>query len=349
MAASQDNFPTYQGSSASFAAMVGNLNINFLKGYDAAVPTEMSAKQFYNVDDVGPHAGKTDRYEEPLTALMMAKAISEGDPMALGAIAPGYYKDITVVRRTAGFQYTWDWEHHNKYPNQLFNLYKEVGMGLRLRIEMDLTHNFTFGTATSYTDMDGNTIDTTTGDGLTLFYSAHTLSNSTTTYRTRLAGNPAASPSAIEAALSNFNQQIYDNNGNRIMTAMPDTIIIGSSVSVYNRVKKIVYSTSPRDEANSNVMNPLKGSLRIVQLKYLDSTAVQVLDTTKSEYFIICDSSHIGGFIRVTENPTVTLPTIQNGGIVFNTEDRMVKGTCTYERAIVDPRFMQMSSGDGTA
>jgi len=61
------------------------------------------------------------------------------------------------------------------------------------REDLNLSMFISFGTATSYTDMDGQTVDVSTGDSLAPFYSAHTLTGSTTTFRTILANNPAFS------------------------------------------------------------------------------------------------------------------------------------------------------------
>jgi len=45
-----------------------------------------------------------------------------------------------------------------------------LGQSTAMRIELDLTHMFTFGLqGASYTNMDGETVNTVTGDGLAIF------------------------------------------------------------------------------------------------------------------------------------------------------------------------------------
>ena len=77
---------------------------------------------------------------------------------------------------------------------------RSLGEATRQRMELDLTHRFTFGTATSYTDLDGETVSTTVGDGLALFSASHTVPDSSTTYRNIVANNPVFSRGGLEAA-----------------------------------------------------------------------------------------------------------------------------------------------------
>ena len=322
---SQNSSATPILNTSSVVDHVANLNVMFNKGFESFVDfiNSMggSMRQFYTTRYEGSNNGITFRVEEPLTGLGIAKETDEGNDFNAGVIAPGYYKDVTVYRRTYTLPWTWYFVYHNKYPDQVSKLIQETGWAVAYRLELDATHPFSFGTATTYTNIDGRSVDISAGDSLQLFYTAHTLTNSSTTYRNRLAGNPQISSGAIEAAENLTNQQIYDNNGQR-RPARKDTIVVASDQTSYNVALKIVNSTAPREEAHAGVYNPYMGKYRVIRALWLDSDATGAVDSTKSKYWMMVDSRNLGAYLYVTENPRVTTPTTSNGGVDYTTRTR---------------------------
>ena len=307
-----------------------------------------SMRQFYITRYEGPQAGISFRVEEPLTGLGIASETAEGNDFSAGTIAPGYYKDVTVYRRTYSLPWTWYFVYHNKYPDQITRLIQETGWALAYRLELDATHPFTFGTATTYTNKDGRSVDIAGGDTLALFVSGHTLTNSATTWRNILAGNPQISAGSVEAMENLTNQQIFDNNGIR-RPARKDTIVVASDQTSYNVAQKIVNSTAPREEAHAGVYNPYMGKYRVIRSLWLDSDNVGNVDSTKSKYWMMIDSRNLGSYLYVTENPRVTTPTISNGGVDYYNENETVKASACYEPVVLDARYITFSSGDGAA
>lgn len=347
---SQNAYPTYIGNSTSLPDFVANLQVLFNKGFTQTFEDqEDSAAQFYQELRLGAHEGITRRVEEPLTGRGYARIMDEGDNVRIEQIAPGYYKDVTVARRSSGLDVTWFFEYHNKYPEQIAGIYRDVGLNLRERMELDMQLPFGFGTATTYTDMDGRTVDISPGDGLQLWYTAHTLTGSSITTRNRLANNPQVSDGSVESAMTLFNQNQYTNSGMPV-PGTPDTIVVTRDQTQYHVAMKIVNSMSPQNAPNSGVFNPLRQRMRVVRLMRWDYTADgRTLDSTKLKYWMVVDSSQKVGYVMITEDPNVTLPTVSNGGILWTNEDRRIKGTCTYEPCVLNPRFAVFSSGDGTA
>ena len=347
-----NSFSTNIANTGSIVDHVANINVMFNKGFESFVDyiNSMggSMRQFYITRYEGQNAGITFRCEEPITGLGIASEVNEGNDFSAGTIAPGYYKDVTVYRRSYTLPWTWYFVYHNKYPDQITRLVQETGWSVAYRMELDATHPFTFGTATTYTNKDGRSVDISAGDTLQMFYSLHALTNSSTTYRNRLAGNPQISSGAIEAAENLTNQQIYDNNGIR-RPARKDTIVVASDQTSYNVALKIVNSTAPREEAHAGVYNPYMGKYRIVRSMWFDSDANGAVDSTKSKYWMMVDSRNLGAYLYVTENPRVTVPTTSNGGVDYYNENETVKATATYEPVVLDPRFVTFSAGDGSA
>ncbi len=164
------------------------------------------------------------------------------------------------------------------------------------RVELDLTHRLTFATSTSYTDMDGNTVDLTVGDGLALASTVHTLKFSSTTYSSRISGDPLFSKGALEAAelltttdiLSNFaEKRVMDFN----------TIVTGNNPTVVNAVKQFLKSVSDNTQTNPGVVNVNQDKYRHVILPQLATTATGAIDSTKKNWwFLIAAGAGLRGW-----------------------------------------------------
>lgn len=345
---SQNSYPTSLGNTGSLVDFTANLTVLFTKGYYMMDQQWDTAKQLYISREVGGGNGATFRTEEPACAMKAASETDEGDNYNVTEIAPGYYIDTTVRRRTIGLEFTWFFQHHNKYPDQIYRWYQDTGMSLRRAIELDLTHPFTFGTSATYTNRDGRTVTITTGDGLSPWNTAHTVTGSAITYRNRLANNPAISTGAIEAMLTMGNQNIILNTGERA-ELIYDTIAVGSNQSNYHQAMKTVNSMSPIEAVNSSVYNPMRNRFKVIRLAFLDSLASGAYDSTKESYWMMYASGNLGAYLWVTEQPNVVTPTIENGGVKFESDNQRMKGAATYEPCWVDPRPYLFSSGDGTA
>ena len=212
----------------------------------------------------------------------------EGQASAQRGISEGYEKDtirktVSVTRKISGEMFKALTAH------QLAEYASAVGTDVVDKIELDM-RNFIGIIGTSYTDNGGFTIDTTTGDGLDLFHTAHTLSDSSTTYSNILSGAPSFSESALESAEDYFNYNVYDNNGQRIMMK-PNTIITSPAATMVNRVSRLLNSTSPESIEGTGNDNP--GVVNVNRNKYthlvvdFDVTALDVANATLKFYWYL--------------------------------------------------------------
>ena len=153
------------------------------------------------------------------------------------------------------------------------------------KIELDMRNFLGKSTASSYTDNGGYTIDTTGGDGLSNFNTAHTLKNSSTTYSNILSGAPALSEVSLNTATDYFNYNVVDNNGQRI-EMKPNTLITSNKAVMVNRANRFLNSMSPEKiegtaNANSGVNNTYKNKFRHLVIEF-DVDAYNVSDSTLS-------------------------------------------------------------------
>lgn len=214
----------------------------------------------------------------------------EGQASAQRAFSQGYYKDIkrktiSITKKVTGEEY------------QALEAHKLSGFAMQTsqdvidKIELDMRNFLGYAVAgTSYTDNGGFTIDLTVGDGLSLFSTAHTLKQSSTTYSNILSGAPSLTNTSLEQGEDFFAYNVMDNYGQR-MSIKPDTLIISRKAIMQNRADRIFNSTSPESiagTANSNagVKNTYRNKYQVLVIEF-DVDALNVTDSTKSYYWFL--------------------------------------------------------------
>lgn len=214
----------------------------------------------------------------------LAEQKLEGQASAQRGLAEGYNKQLTrktisITRKVSGEEFLALKAH------QLAENVTAVAEDIVDKIELDMRNFIGIGTGSSYTDNGGFTVDTTVGDGLSLFNSTHTLKNSATTYSNILSGAPAFSESAMESAEDYFAYNITDNYGKR-QTIKPNTIITADKATMKNRVIRLLKSIAPENiegsaNSNSGVKNTYGDKYQHLVIEF-DVTALDVTDSSKS-------------------------------------------------------------------
>lgn len=215
----------------------------------------------------------------------------EGQASAQRGISQGYYKDasrktISITRVVSGEAYQ-ALEAHT-----LAKWAMQTSTDVTDKIELDMRNFLGYATAgTSYVDNGGYTIDLTTGDGLSLFSTVHTLKNSATTYSNILSGNPTLTNTALEAAEDFFSYNVLDNNGQRMGNVKPNTIITTRKAIMRNRVNRILRSQAPEAiagtaNANSGVYNSYKDKYTHLEIEF-DVNSLNITNSTYSFYWML--------------------------------------------------------------
>src|SRR5665213_2338442 len=117
------------------------------------------AKQLYISETVGAGEGELKLLQE-YDMTTYARAKPQGVDVKKAAFGIGYYIIIKVKRIGMESEITFEMRRYNKYPETMAAV-SSLPWFCPQRVELDLTHRLTFGTATSYVDLDGNTIDLT--------------------------------------------------------------------------------------------------------------------------------------------------------------------------------------------
>jgi hypothetical protein len=330
---------------ATLSDFVKNAQILFLKGLDS-IKMETRNSGIFRVDNIPDYTGNTKEYSE-IDLEEYAKAKPEGDQTVRAKVQQGYSKIGTLKRIALDIGITYEMRHYNKYQevvSRLTNLGRVVGN----RMELDLAHRITFATATSYTDMDGATVDTTCGDTLQWAYTAHTLKGTSATFRNRLANNPVFAKGALEG----MEQMIIENSVNQFgekITIPYDILWTTDDPNTVNTVREYLKSTASPDAINSGVVNVYSGKYRHVVLPRVATTATGAVDSTKAKYWGLASSMYAQAVLAINEEPRLKVSSETGNSTDFSTEDYNFGAAAGYFIVTPGARGFTLSTGDATA
>lgn len=278
------NNPQNQGTyltTVTYPELTDLLDRNFKLVGGLIVPV---AKQLFLTDTVGAAEGELKLLQEYDTTTY-AKAKPQGVDAKRASFGIGYFVTIRMKRIGIESEITWEMRRLNK-KQEVMAIMQGLPHFCPQRVELDLTHKFTFATSTSYTDMDGNSVDLTVGDGLALASAVHTLRFSTVTYSNRISGDPLFSKGALEAAELLTTTDILNNFGEKRVLDF-NVIVSGNNPTVCNAIKQFLGSTSDNTQNNSGVMNVNQNKYRHVILPQLNTTATGAIDSTKKNWWAL--------------------------------------------------------------
>lgn len=320
-------------------------DVIFEKAKDAVDKTIRNSGLF-KVESVPGNTGNIRQYTE-IDLNRYAKKKGEGDQAKRAKVQQGYSKNLQSYRIAADIGITYEMRTQNKYSdviNRLTNLAKQGAE----RMELDMTHRITFGASTSYTDMDGDTVDTTVGDTYQLFYTAHTVKGASTTYRNILANNPQLSRGALEA----MEKQIVENSVNQFGEKIRmnfDTLITTDDPNTINTANEYLKSVASPDGINSGVLNVYKGKYKHVMLPLLATDANGLVDSTKAKYWGLVSTEATSAHALIWEEPRLKTPTEGSNGEEFSTDDWNFGVRGGFGLAILNGQWIHVSKGDATA
>jgi len=307
-----------------------------------SVPPVARQSGIWRVLSIAQNTGDSRRMSE-IDLEEYAKKKPEGSQAERARFQQGYTKDLQSYRVAEDIGVTYEERTQNKYPQVLARIENIAKLPVN-RMELDLQHRITFATATSYVDMDGETIDTTGGDSLAWASTAHTLRGTSATYRNRLANNPAVSKGAIEAIRRMVKENTLNQFGEK-MTVNHDILWTTDDEVDINVVQELLFSTGNVDYTNANIKNPMQGKYRHVILPRVATDAAGAVDTSKRHYWGTASSMATTAYLGVWEEPhSIPFYELQDGSENYQAGVRAGYGICH-----VTGRGFSFSSGDGVA
>lgn len=321
----------------------------FVQGASLVMDYE-PVKSLYISDDAPANTGSTKQYNE-IDGETYASYKPEGADASKARVIMGYSKTMTKRRFAKEIDITYEMRNENRQVeivSQLTNLSQFCYQ----RMALDLTHRFTFCTATSYTDMDGESVSTTVGDGLALVSSVHTLTGSSTTYSNVITGNPVFSKGAFQVARGLANTQMLTNFGDQRVLEF-DTVVTGDDPATVDAVKVLIQSNTDPTQNNPGVVNTYSNMFRHVIIKRLATTATGARDSTKEKYwgFLATNGSpdqRWQAYLGIWEAPNLKTPSEGENGEDFHNDNWSFSVRAGYGIATVTAQGLLWSTGAGS-
>jgi hypothetical protein len=313
-----------------------------------SVPQVMRGSGLYNVTPIPANTGNTREFSE-IDGEEYAKIKGEGDQAARAKVQQGYSKTMSQYRVAKDIGITYEMRTQNKYPEIVKRL-TSIGYQAANRMDLDMAHRITFGTSYTYTNMDGDAVDISTGQSSTqqLFDTNHGLRGSSTTYRNRLANNPRLSKGALEGMERLAVEETYNQFGEK-MTMGFDILWTTDDPNTCNTAKEYLQSTADVEGSHEGVINVYKSKYRHVELPRIATDASGAPDSDKRYYWGIASSMSTTAYLGIWEEPHLKTPSDLNAGEEFSTDDWNFGVRGGYGLAIVSAAWIKMSSGDGQA
>lgn len=333
-------------SIATLSDFVRLADIIFMKGLDS-YPMVARTSGMYRVESISDNTGNTREYTE-IDLEQYARVKGESDQAARARVQQGYSKIATLYRIGHDIGISYEMRHYNKYPEVVARL-TNLGRTAAQRMELDLQHRITFATATSYTDMDGRTVDTTTGDTKSLAATDHTVRASSTTFRNRLANNPVFSKGALEGMELMIIQNSINQFGEKVVVPY-DIVWSTNDPNTINTIREHLRSTAAPEASNNGVINVYAGKYRHIVLPLVPTTATGADDSTKYKYWGLVSSLNSAAYLGVNEEPHLkTPPADGKSNEEFSTDDWTFGTRAGYFICTPGARWFALSTGDGTA
>lgn len=330
----------------SLADFVSNAEILWASGLESVVAAARQSGLFKEVP-IPQMTGNTRTFSE-IDLEEYAKKKGEDDQAARAKVQQGYSKTGTLYRVAEDIGISYEMRTQGKYLEMKEKL-TNLGALCPNRLELDLSHRLGFGTATTYTDIDGDTVDISVGDTLALFSTVHTLRGSSTTFRNRLANNPQLSRGALEAMELMRVQNTLNQFGEK-MTIPDDVIWVTDDPNTINTAKELLRSLSNPTQANPSVVNSYQGKYQLVILPRIATTAAGANDTTKNKYWGVASRSRSTAYLGVHEEARLKTPPAEGkSNEEFSTDAWNFGARMGYMIVIVSASWIGFSSGDAVA
>lgn len=330
----------------SLPDFVRNAEIMWNKGINS-IPQVMRSSGLVKEMPIPMLTGNTREFTE-IDLEEYASRKEESDQAQRARVQQGYSKVGTLYRVAKDIGISYEMRSQGKYF-EIKQKITNLGKLAPNRIDLDLAHRIGFGTATSYVDQDGVTVDTTIGDTLALFSTAHTLKGSSTTFRNRLANNPQLSRGALESMEKMAVENCYNQFGQK-MYMTDDILWTTDDPNTINTARELLRSTSNPTQNNNGVVNAYQNKYRHVILPRVATDKDGAPDSTKAKYWGIASSEYSTLYLGMHEEPRLKTPPMEGkSNEEFSTDDWNFGTRAGYMIVTVSAGWIKFSSGDATA
>lgn len=327
-----------------FEDFVANSEIMFEKMKES-VPEKMRMSGLVREINIPNQTGDTEEFSE-VDLEQYATIKDESEDHDRAKAQQGFNKIGKLYRVSKEVAISYEWRRYGKYQ-KIKDAMTNLGKLGPQRLDLDLTHRLTFGFVPSYQSLEGKTIDTTVGDGLPLFDTAHLLRGTSATFRNILAGNPQLSRSSLEAMEDMRSDNVLNQFGQKMSTS-DDILWMADDANTVNTAKEILRSTTNPTQANPGVVNTQEGTYQMVVLPRLATDASGNPDSSKKKYWGVASSDMTSLYLGMNEEPHLMSPTPGSNAENFHNQDWYFSTAAGYMIVTPSASWVAASQGNGS-
>jgi len=334
-------------NTVTLSDLVRNAQILWNKGY-ASVSQVLRGSGLVKEIPVPQMTGNTREFSE-IDLNEYAKKKPQGDATTKAKVQQGYSKIGYLKRIGAEIGITYEMRTQGKYfeiKNKLTNLGKLAPN----RLALDLEHRLGFGSATSYEDQDGDTVDISVGDTLALFSTVHTVRGSSSTFRNILANNPQLSRGALEAMEKTRVENCINQFGEKMANA-DNVLWTTDDPNTVNTARELLRATANPTQNNPGVPNVYQGKYTHIVLPRVATDKDGAVDSTKAKRWGVASTEYSTFMLGVHEEPRMKSTSGKEGSNAeeFTTDDVNFGVRAGYFIVIVSANWVGVSYGDASA
>jgi len=254
--------------------------------------------------------GERTSEHSSMSSVQTARRRNDGDDAYKGTMKQAYTKNFTQTEIAINYDITYQMRKFDKY-DEIMKAMRALKRSGERRMEEDLASLLSYAWSSSYTNIDGETVTTTTPDGNPLIYTGHTAKGSSSTFSNEISTTHSPIDTEVLEALGEKFNNFIDEADGRLAPVTPDTIITGRHTPTVHTVKRILNSINLAGTTDNDT-NTFKGEYKHLIVPYLDVTMpTEVRDATKARYCFLAalGNKDMNGFtMEVSEDLNLVTP-----------------------------------------
>jgi len=320
-------------------------DVLFKKG-EMSVPQVMRNSGFFNVSPIPQNSGNTRDFSE-IDLEEYATTKGESAQADRAKVQQGYTKTMTAYRVAKDIGISYEMRTQNKYQTIVKRL-TSLGTLASNRMDLDLAHRLTYMTATSYTNMEGDSIAIDLGDDLALASSVHKVRGSSSTYRNILANNPKLSKGALQGMRRLIVSDTINQFGEKTTMSF-DKLWTTDEPEDIDMAAEILKSNTNPTQNNAGVVNVDQGRYTHVVFPRVATDKDGAVDSDKKNYWGIYSTANSQAHLGIWEETRMKMPAVGNNADDFATDDWDFGVRAGYGITILSGAFCKLSKGNGDA
>jgi len=254
---------------------------------------------------------RTSEHNSGVSSMQTARRRDDGDDAYKGTLKQGYTSTFTQAEIALQADVTKGLRKFDKY-GEINKRMRGMARGAERRMELDVAAHYSYAWATSYTNIDGETVSTAAPDGLALMSPSHTVNGGSDTYSTEIDTTHDEFSADVLERMEEIANGFLDDSDGRGIPGDCNTIITGRHAPTRNTVTRLLSSELLAGTAN-NDKNNYRASYRHIVVPFLDyNMQTEQRDSTKAKYAFIAhlgSEDYTGLLVEVSQDIMFEAPT----------------------------------------